>query len=118
MQHKSKIIQIKEKSNLFNSKHKNKKGSFEIINSQYKFRAECFHDVMEFQNVLHKRRDLPIYIWKFKYERVGIFPELDCEFETNITEQQILDLMNEIDDSHMMSTTLKLVRTSELAVEL
>lgn len=66
----------------------------------FKLSAECFHDVLLLLKKMRKN------LYGFRIEQ-DFFPDVDFEFVTNLTSDEILAiLMNQI-DSHVMMETLK-----------
>jgi hypothetical protein len=66
----------------------------------FKLRAECFQDVLQLLNKMRKN------LYGFKIEQ-DFFPDVDFEFITNLTSDEILAILMKQDDSHVMRETLK-----------
>lgn len=68
--------------------------------TRFKFRAEYFHDVIEFFS------DFPAKYWDVKIEQSDGFPDTDCEFTTYMSLKEVLLFLKGIVDSHVMMDTL------------
>jgi hypothetical protein len=66
----------------------------------FKLRAECFQDVLQLLNKIRKN------LYGFKIER-DFFPDVEFEFFTNLTLDEINAILMKQDDSHVMMETLK-----------
>ena len=66
----------------------------------FKLRAECFHDVLQLLNKMCKN------LYGFKIER-DFYPDVDFEFVTNLTSDEIMAILRRQTDSHVMMETLK-----------
>ena len=66
----------------------------------FKLRAECFHDVLILIDKLNKN------LYGFRIER-DFLPDVEFEFITNLTSEQILEILSKQVDSHVMMDTLK-----------
>lgn len=66
----------------------------------FKLRAECFDDVI----LLIKK--LPT-CWGIKIEQWDILPDVEFEFKTSLTSDEIIAILMKQDDSHTMIDTLK-----------
>ena len=68
----------------------------------YKLRAECLDDVLLF---IHR---MPTDIWSMRIVQRGPTPDVEFEFKTTLTSDEITSLLEKQDDSHVMMETLKL----------
>lgn len=68
--------------------------------TRFKFRAEWFHQVMEFFS------DFPTKFWDVKIEQSDGLPDTDCEFTTYMSLKEVLLYLKSIVDSHVMMDTL------------
>jgi len=66
----------------------------------FKLRAECFHDVLLLLGKMRKN------LYGFKIEQ-DFFPDVDFEFITNLTSDEIIAILMKQVDSHVMMETLK-----------
>ena len=66
----------------------------------FKLRAECFHDVLMLIDKLSKN------LYGYSIER-DFFPDVEFEFITNLTSDEILAILSKQVDSHVMMDTLK-----------
>jgi hypothetical protein len=66
----------------------------------FKLRAECLDDVL----FLCKRMPK---IWGIKIEQWGPMPDVEFEFKTSLTSDEILAILKKRVDSHVMIDTLK-----------
>ena len=66
----------------------------------FKLRAECFDDAL----FLFKR--LPV-VWGIKLIQWGPMPDFELEFKTKITSEEILAILEEHEDAHVMMDTLR-----------
>lgn len=67
----------------------------------YKLRAECLDDVL----LLIKK--MPKNVWGIKIEQWGPMPDVEFEFKSRLTLDEILAILRRQDDSHVMMETLK-----------
>jgi len=66
----------------------------------FKLRAECFHDVLLLIDKLSKS------LYGYRIER-DFLPDVEFEFITNMTSNDILAILRKQADSHVMMDTLK-----------
>jgi len=66
----------------------------------FKLRAECFHDVLLLLEKMSKN------LYGFKIEQ-DFYPDVDFEFFTNLTSDEIIAILMRQPDSHVMMETLK-----------
>jgi hypothetical protein len=67
----------------------------------YKLRAESLNDVVQFiQNEYSHMKN-------FNMKRDELFPDVDFEFETDLTLDEIIFKLKNINDSHIMYQTIK-----------
>jgi hypothetical protein len=67
----------------------------------YKLRAESLNDVVQFiQNEYSHMKN-------FNMKRDELFPDVDFEFETDLTLDEIIFKLKNINDSHVMYQTIK-----------
>lgn len=72
-----------------------------VLNAKhFKLRAECFHDVLHLLDKMSKN------LYGFKIER-DFYPDVDFEFVTNLTSDEIIAILKKQDDNHVMMETLK-----------
>jgi hypothetical protein len=67
----------------------------------FKLRAECLQDVIG----LIQR--MPENAWAVKIEQWDSLPDVEFEFKTRLNQTEIIGLLNQQDDSHVMIDTLK-----------
>ncbi|HEY5124269.1 MAG TPA: hypothetical protein VIK14_11085 [Ignavibacteria bacterium] len=67
----------------------------------FKLRAECINDVLLLIEKMRKRD-----IWAIKIEQCGFLPDVDFEFKTTKTLDEILTILRKQVDSHVMIDTL------------
>jgi len=67
----------------------------------YKLRAECLDDVLLF---IHR---MPTDIWSMKIVQREPLPDVEFEFKTTLTSDEIIALLEKQDDSHVMMDTIK-----------
>lgn len=67
----------------------------------FKLRAECLSDVLP----LIKK--MPKNVWGIKIEQWGPMPDVEFEFKTRLTSDEILAILKKRVDSHVMIDTLK-----------
>lgn len=68
----------------------------------YKLRAECSKDVLNFLNKTHNE------ISSLKMIRDGGgFPDVEFEFETKLSLNKIFSILHGIEDTHVMRQTIK-----------
>ena len=67
----------------------------------YKLRAECLDDVLLF---IHR---MPTDIWCMRIVQREPLPDVEFEFKTTLTLDEIIALLEKQDDSHVMMETLK-----------
>lgn len=67
---------------------------------RYKLRAECSHDVLQFL-----KNAIPWLSW-FAMTANKCTPDVEFEFETNMTYSNILSIIESIDDAHVMYQTV------------
>lgn len=80
---------------------------FELRNrTHYAFRAECTHDIIEFQKQL-LNTDYNVLNWDFSYKQSSIFPDVECEITINLEIDDLKKLMMLIPDGHILYQTLK-----------
>ena len=70
----------------------------------YKLRAECSNDVMKFIEKAHGHME------NFKMERDKQFPDVDFEFESKLNLDEIILILRDIDDGHVMVQTVKPIK--------
>jgi len=68
--------------------------------AHFKLRAECFQDVLILIDKLSKN------LYGFRIER-DFLPDVEFEFITNLTSDEILAILSKQVDSHVMMDTLK-----------
>lgn len=68
----------------------------------YKLRAECLHDVLLLINKMPRKN-----LWGIKIEQWGPFPDVEFEFKTKLTLDEIIVILMKQVDSHVMIDTLK-----------
>jgi len=102
--------EIKEKKTTSNLIHKTM-ADFKMIQemeasghikdlNHFKLRAECIQDILLFMDKLGET------LIGFKIER-DFFPDVEFEFFTNLTKDEILSVLSRQDDSHVMLDTLR-----------
>lgn len=69
--------------------------------NHYKLRAECVFDVS-----LMIAAILPSYV---KMQSHAIYPDTVVEFKSTLSLGEIWDLLNEIEDGHVMAETVQLI---------
>lgn len=69
----------------------------------FKLRAECFHDVLVLIDKLSKN------LYGYRIER-DFLPDVEFEFITNQTSDEILAVLRKQVDSHVMMDTLKPIK--------
>lgn len=68
---------------------------------KYQFRAECRHDAERFYEENSEAiANLTITPWEG-------FPDVDVTFESHLELNEIIELMKDIDDGHVMYQTVK-----------
>ncbi|MBP7507444.1 MAG: hypothetical protein KA807_06475 [Prolixibacteraceae bacterium] len=67
----------------------------------YKLRAECLDDVLLF---IHR---IPTNMSEMKILQVGQLPDVEFEFKTTLTLDEILAILSKQVDSHVMMETLR-----------
>ena len=77
-----------------------KNSLFESKMNKYKLRAECSSDIVEFISKSHSN------ISSLKMKRWNGFPDVEIVFRTNLESAEIIDILNEIEDSHIMIRSL------------
>lgn len=70
--------------------------------SHFKLRAECFQDMLILIDKLSKS------LYGFRIDR-DFLPDVEFEFITNLTSDEILTILSKQVDSHVMMDTLKLI---------
>lgn len=70
--------------------------------THFKLRAECLDDVLLLLEKMRERN-----IWAIKIEQFGILPDVEFEFKTGLTSDEILVILMKQVDSHVMMETLK-----------
>lgn len=70
---------------------------------KYKLRAECSHDVVQF--IVKSYSELS---W-FAMTSSQYTPDVEFEFETGMSYSQVLSVIEEIDDAHVMYQTINQV---------
>jgi hypothetical protein len=73
--------------------------------TDYKFRAECMHDVQELYNIVNFRDSVTNFI--VTLDSVGL-PDVDVSFTSTLSAEQICDLMDTIPDTHVAIESLDL----------
>jgi hypothetical protein len=72
---------------------------------KYKLRAECSYDIVLFLQKAHG----PMLGFKMEGDTELYMPDVEFEFETILTIERILDILKDIDDSHVMYETVQLL---------
>jgi len=71
--------------------------------NHYKLRAECIDDVVQLINKIQKN------VWCIKIEQWGTMPDVEFEFKSRLTLDEILAILSNQVDSHIMMLTLRLL---------
>lgn len=66
--------------------------------NNFKFRAECLHDVVELLKIMP--------VQSYKIQTIGI-PDVEVEFSCDAFRDEIINYMEQIPDSHVMIQTLR-----------
>lgn len=77
-----------------------KEGNGKDLN-HFKLRAECLDDVLLFIHIM------PINVWEMKILQMGQLPDVEFEFKTTLTLDEILAILSKQVDSHVMMETLR-----------
>ena len=85
----------------FKMAHKMEKEGYSKDIKHFKVRAECLDDVLLF---IHR---MPTNMWEMKILQVGQLPDVEFEFKTTMTLDEILDILSKQVDSHVMMETLR-----------
>lgn len=76
----------------------------------FKLRAECFYDVIVFLNKLNKINKLHkvnfYKVWGIKIEQWDSLPDVEFEFKTRLSSDEIIAVLMKQVDSHVMMNTL------------
>lgn len=75
-------------------------------NYKYGFRAECVHDIIEFQNNLISNNLYKYNGWNLNYSRHNIFPDVDCELEIDLEIEKVREIMRLQLYSHIMTQSI------------
>lgn len=67
----------------------------------YKLRAECLQDIVKFINKIDYQ------LLSFNMKKDSEYPDVEFEFETNLTIEEIILALREIQDLHVMYQTVK-----------
>ena len=67
----------------------------------FKLRAECLDDVLL---LIHR---MPKSVWEMRIVQVSQLPDVEFEFKTNLTLDEILAILSKQVDSHVMMDTLR-----------
>ena len=67
----------------------------------YKLRAECLHDVLLLIRKMTKN------VWGIKIVQWGTSPDVEFEFKSRLTLDEILAILSNQVDSHVMRDTLR-----------
>ena len=67
----------------------------------YKLRAECLDDVLLF---IHR---MPKNVWGMKIVQKGFLPDVEFEFKSRLSMDDVLSILCKQPDSHVMIETLK-----------
>lgn len=81
--------------------HKLEKEGYSKDIKHFKLRAECLDDVLLF---IHR---MTTNFWEMKILQVGQLPDVEFEFKTTLTLDEILDILSKQVDSHVMMETLR-----------
>lgn len=81
--------------------HKMEKEGYAKDMRHFKLRAECLDDVLQF---IHK---MPTNVWEMKIVQVGQLPDVEFEFKTTLTLNEVLSILSRQTDSHVMMETLR-----------
>ena len=73
---------------------------------KYGFRAECVHDIIEFQNNLISNNLYKYNGWNLNYSRHNIFPDVDCELEIDLEIDKVREIMRIQIDSNVMTQSI------------
>jgi ABC-type uncharacterized transport system permease subunit len=68
---------------------------------KYKFRAECSQDAEQFK---HENREA---ISDYEIQKVEGYPDVYVTFDSYLELSEIIELMRDIDDGHVMYQTVK-----------
>lgn len=68
---------------------------------RYKFRAECSKDAMQFFIEIGDAAK------NFKIQNMGNIPDVEVEFDSELSLSEIIDEMKALDDSHVMAETVQ-----------
>ena len=68
---------------------------------KYKLRAECSNDVVLFIQNTHSQ------MLNFSMVKYPELPDVDFEFETELALEEIILILKDIEDSHVMYQTVK-----------
>ena len=78
----------------------------------FSFRAECEHDIrLLFEAMMQQG-----YRLKRTVKR-GIMPDVSVEIRTSATQQEVIELLSQIPDSHVMIQTLRPVLMKDNSME-
>jgi hypothetical protein len=70
---------------------------------KYKLRAECSKDVVGFLNNVHSQ------LSSFSLIKDKELPDVEFEFETDLALDEIILILKDLDDAHVMYQTVKLI---------
>jgi|688.fasta_scaffold214478_1 hypothetical protein len=70
------------------------------MKNKFKFRSECLHDLIVFQEMLRKKATSR---FNFSYEMDAEgFPDCDAEISTDMSIEQLRDILRLVPDGHVM----------------
>lgn len=67
----------------------------------FKFRSECFNDILEFMK-LHGE-----HIGKIGIQRNESFPDCECTFTSELDRGELIEKLRDVVDGHVMVQTLE-----------